>query len=63
MVWPIDPHFACVPGDLVLAQYNSDRKWYRARVLEYKVPLMGGDPTVVVFFIDYGNMDTITMSG
>ena len=41
-------------GDFVLVQY-SDEVWYRAKVVE-----AGADASFRVFFIDFGNMETIS---
>ncbi|KAK3578563.1 hypothetical protein CHS0354_025278 [Potamilus streckersoni] len=49
-------------GDLVLAQYSSDKEWYRARVRQ--VVLVADDfsqTRVEVAYIDYGNTEVITV--
>ncbi|XP_060086316.1 uncharacterized protein LOC132565637 [Ylistrum balloti] len=43
-------------GDIVLALYNEDRVWYRARIESHN----GG--VASVFFIDYGNKEKINNS-
>ncbi|KAL3883135.1 hypothetical protein ACJMK2_029428 [Sinanodonta woodiana] len=50
-------------GDLVLAQYSSDKEWYRARVRQ--VVSLADDISqtqVEVAYIDYGNTEVITVT-
>ncbi|KAF5270669.1 hypothetical protein FQA39_LY01407 [Lamprigera yunnana] len=45
-------------GDLVAAQFNFDKKWYRAEVL--KVTNENGmDPLAELYFVDYGDTDLV----
>jgi len=48
-----------VADDLVLAMYSTDKKWYRARVL--KVTDTSSTPLVEVLYIDYGNVETVSL--
>ena len=49
-----------VADDLVLAMYSTDKKWYRARVL--KVTDTSSTPLVEVLYIDYGNVETVSLA-
>ena len=47
------------PNNYVVAEYSEDGLWYRAKILE-----VNSDSTATVFFVDYGNKETVTkMSG
>ena len=46
--------------DLVLAMFSNDKKWYRGRVL--KVTETSSLPDVEVLYIDYGNVETISLT-
>lgn len=46
-------------GQMCIARYSQDQAWYRAIVKEIDADLN----SVVVFFIDYGNQETIQMDG
>jgi tudor domain-containing protein 1/4/6/7 len=48
----------CV-GQMCIARYSVDDFWYRAVVKEIDLTLN----SVVVFFIDYGNHDTVQIDG
>lgn len=39
----------------VIAEYSEDGLWYRAKILE-----VNSDSTAVVFFLDYGNKETVS---
>lgn len=41
------------PGQLCIAQFHRDLKWYRAKVLSVN----SEDSTVKVYFVDYGNVE------
>eukprot|EP00123_Amoebidium_parasiticum_P022581 comp9044_c0_seq1/m.4227 comp9044_c0_seq1/g.4227 ORF comp9044_c0_seq1/g.4227 comp9044_c0_seq1/m.4227 type:complete len:894 (-) comp9044_c0_seq1:191-2872(-) len=51
---PIAGAYAPKAGDLVAAKFYEDKNWYRAKATK----VAGGN--VDVFFIDYGNSDTVT---
>ncbi|XP_013386809.1 uncharacterized protein LOC106156225 isoform X2 [Lingula anatina] len=51
---PSDLH----PGDLCLAQSQEDQKWYRARV----EGLNPDENAARVYFIDYGNVEAVSLS-
>ena len=44
-------------GDLVIARYSQDRRYYRAKVTRTQVG--GGHRTVEVVFIDFGNKEVV----
>ena len=46
---------SCSVGDLCLALFHEDNGWYRAQVLSVS------GQSVTVFFIDYGNTETVTL--
>ena len=46
-------------GSLVLARYSEDEQIYRAQVEQVKVKEGGGQKTVLVRFLDYGNSDEV----
>lgn len=41
------------PGQLCVAQFHVDQKWYRAKVISVN----SEDSTVKVYFVDYGNVE------
>ncbi|XP_011194424.2 tudor domain-containing protein 1 [Zeugodacus cucurbitae] len=43
-------------GDLILAQYAKDHFWYRAKVIAVE-----GDTKFKVFYVDYGNIDMVSL--
>jgi hypothetical protein len=43
---------------LVLTILPQDERWYRAKILR-EIALKGKDPKYEVFFVDYGNFDTV----
>ena len=43
------------PNNYVVAEYSEDGLWYRAKILE-----VSSDSTATVFFVDYGNKETVT---
>ena len=43
------------PNNYVVAEYSEDGMWYRAKILE-----VNSDSTATVFFVDYGNKETVT---
>ena len=43
------------PNNYVVAEYSEDGLWYRAKILE-----VNSDSTATVFFVDYGNKETVT---
>ncbi|XP_036222833.2 tudor domain-containing protein krimp [Bactrocera oleae] len=45
-------------GDLILAQYAKDYFWYRAKVIS-----VAGDTEFQVFYVDYGNIETVPLKG
>ena len=52
-----------VAGNLLLAQFSHDKVWYRARVTSIIEPDENeaeGKLLYDVFFIDYGNSETVT---
>ncbi|XP_032786585.2 uncharacterized protein LOC116924198 isoform X1 [Daphnia magna] len=52
---PTDADLRCRPGDLCIAKYKIDNKWYRAIVKKTEVEL----EKVTVFFVDYGTLDSV----
>ena len=46
---------SCSVGDLCLALFHEDNGWYRAKVLSVS------GQSVTVFFIDYGNTETVNL--
>ena len=51
----------CV-GELCIAKYSEDQKCYRARIVRTGVPTEEGIPGVQVAFIDYGNIEIVTIN-
>ena len=43
------------PNNYIVAEYSEDGLWYRAKILE-----VNSDSTAMVFFVDYGNKETVT---
>lgn len=50
------PVSGCAVGSICLALFHEDGSWYRARVLESR------GSNLKVFFIDYGNTETVTVN-
>ncbi|KAK6618311.1 hypothetical protein RUM44_002763 [Polyplax serrata] len=47
------------PGQVVLAKYSTDNKWYRAKILDSEPE----NDVFRVFFVDYGNEEYVRLSG
>ena len=46
-------------GDIVLCHFEYDNNWYRAEVIDVKD--VSGSVEIEVFYIDYGNIETVTI--
>ncbi|XP_070558426.1 uncharacterized protein [Ptychodera flava] len=47
-------------GEIVVAQYSDDNRWYRALVTD--VQEQNGDVTLEVFYVDYGNSEWLSIT-
>ncbi|XP_072025028.1 tudor and KH domain-containing protein-like [Amphiura filiformis] len=48
-----DPNILRAMGEVVIAKYSRNKRWYRARIIDYDET----EPCLKVFYVDYGNAE------
>ena len=56
-----DPLPSLSPGELILAQFSTDQKWYRAQVVSFDPTASGNVGSTEVLFVDYGNCERVPL--
>ena len=56
-----DPPPSLLPGELILAQFSTDQKWYRAQVVSFDPTASGSVGSAEVLFVDYGNCERVPL--
>ena len=56
------PPTSLSPGQLVLAQFPTNQKWYRAQIVTFDPATAAGVGITEVLFVDYGNCESVPLT-